>query len=240
MTTIKARKQRYMLYNAPIHQKRKWVASHLAENLLLKYDRRSIPVIKGDTVKVMRGSYKGHEDKVAKVNVRDMTVNVEGVIVSTAKGTKVAKPLPANTLLITKLNLTDKWRRAKLESKLSDAAKKEVEKEAEEQIKAQEEERKAAEKAKEEEERAAKAAEEAEKAAEAPEAPAPEETPAPEATPAPAEKPAPEATPAPAEKPAPEATPAPAEKPAEKQETAEKAPVKKPAPKKPKTEEGEQ
>jgi large subunit ribosomal protein L24 len=228
MTTIKARKQRYNLYNAPVHQKRKWIASHLAENLLLKYDRRSIPVIKGDTVKVMRGSYKGHEDKVAKVNVRDMTVHVEGVIVTTAKGTKVAKPLPANTLLITKLNLTDKWRRSKLESKLSDAAKKEVEKEAEEQIQAQEEERKAAEKAKEEAERVAKAAEEAEK--EAAEAPAEPELPA-----APEEK-APEL---PAEEPKPKAEHKPKEPAAEKPE-AEKAPVKKPAPKKPKTEEGEQ
>jgi large subunit ribosomal protein L24 len=230
MTTIKARKQRSTLYNAPIHLKRKWISSHLAENLLLKYDRRSIPVIKGDTVKVMRGSYKGHEDKVAKVNVRDMTVNVEGVIVSTAKGTKVAKPIHANTLVITKLNLTDKWRRAKLEAKLSDAAKKEVEKEAEEQLKAQEEERKAAEKAKEDAERAAKAAEEAEK--EAAEAPAEPELPA-----APEEK-APE-LPAEEQKPkahAPEHKPK--AQPAEKTE-AEKAPAKKPAPKKPKTEEGE-
>jgi large subunit ribosomal protein L24 len=225
MTTIKARKQRSTLYNAPVHRKRKWIASHLAENLLLKYDRRSIPVIKGDTVKVMRGSYKGHEDKVAKVNVRDMTVNVEGVIVSTAKGTKVAKPIPASTLLITKLNLTDKWRRQTLEAKLSETAKKEVEKEAEEQIKAREEELKAAEKAKEEEDRAAKAAEEAEKAAaEAPEQPvAPEEE-----TP----------TPAPEEPAAPEPTPkTPAEESAEGEE--KKAPAKKPATKKPKTEEGE-
>ena len=224
MTTNKARKQRSFLYNAPVHQKRKWISSHLAENLLLKYDRRSVPVIKGDTVKVMRGSYQGHEDKVAKVNVRDMTVNVEGVIVSTAKGTKVAKPLPASTLLITKLNLTDKWRRQKLEAKLSETAKKEVEKEAEEQIKAREEELKAAEKAKEDEERAAKAVEEAEKAAaEAPEAPAAPEAEAP--APAPEEA-APETK-----------APAPPEESAE--DEAKKAPAKKPVPKKPKTEEGE-
>jgi len=234
MTTIKARKQRFQLYNAPIHQKRKWISSHLAENLLLKYDRRSVPVIKGDTVKVMRGSYKGHEDKVAKVNVRDMTVNVEGVIVSTAKGTKVAKPMPASNLIVTKLNLTDKWRRRRLESKLSEAAKKEVEKEAEEQIKAREEEERAAQKARDEEERAAKVAEEAEKAAaEAPEAPETPAAPAEEA-PTPAEKPAGEPTPkAPAPHP-PEEKPAPEQAEAE----AKKAPVKKPAPK-PKKEEGE-
>ena len=124
-----------MLYNAPLHKKRKWISSHLAENLLLKYDRRSLPVVKGDTVKVMRGNYRGHEDKISKVNVRDQTVEIEGVTITTAKGTKIAKPIHASTLLITKLNITDKWRRRKLESGLSETTKKEIEKEAAEQLK---------------------------------------------------------------------------------------------------------
>jgi large subunit ribosomal protein L24 len=147
MTSIKPRKQRYNLHNAPLHKKRKWISSHLAENLLLKYDRRSIPVVKGDTVKVMRGNYRGHEDKISKVNVRDQTVEIEGVTITTAKGTKLAKPIHASTLLITKLNVTDKWRRKKLEKGLSETAKKEIEKEAEEQLKILEAEKKAAEEA---------------------------------------------------------------------------------------------
>jgi len=132
-----------MLYNAPLHKKRKWISSHLAENLLLKYDRRSLPVVKGDTVKVMRGNYRGHEDKISKVNVRDQTVEIEGVTLTNAKGKKIAKPIHASTLLITKLNITDKWRRQKLESGLSETAKKEIEKEAAEQLKAREAEKKA-------------------------------------------------------------------------------------------------
>ena len=127
-----------MLYNAPLHVKRKGIASHLAENLLLKYDRRSLPVVKGDTVKIMRGNFRGHEDKISKINVRDQTVEIEGVTLTTAKGTKIARPLHASKLLITKLNLTDKWRRQKLESGLSETAKKEIEKEAADQIKEQE------------------------------------------------------------------------------------------------------
>jgi large subunit ribosomal protein L24 len=153
MISKKPRKQRYRLYNAPLHVKRKGISSHLAENLLLKYDRRSLPVVKGDTVKIMRGSYRGHEDKISKVNVQDQTVEIEGVTLTTAKGTKIAKPLHASTVLITKLNLTDKWRRQKLESGLSETAKKEIEKEAEDQIRMQEAERKAAEEARKEEER---------------------------------------------------------------------------------------
>jgi large subunit ribosomal protein L24 len=159
MTTTKPRKQRYTLYNAPLHVKRKGIASHLAENLLLKYDRRSIPVVKGDTVKIMRGSYRGHEEKISKVNVRDQTVEIEGVMLSTAKGNKIAKPIHASTLLITKLNLTDKWRRQKLETGLSETAKKEIEREAAEQLKEREAVAKAAEEAKKAEE-AVKEAEE--------------------------------------------------------------------------------
>jgi large subunit ribosomal protein L24 len=179
MITKKPRKQRYRLYNAPLHKKRKWIAAHLAENLLLKYDRRSLPVVKGDTVKVMRGNFRGHEDKIAKVHVRDQTVEIEGVVITTAKGEKIAKPIHANTLLITKLNVTDRWRREKLEKGLPEATKKELEKEAEQQLKEREAEAKAAEEARIAEE---KLKEEKEKAAEELEAaePTSEETKEPE------------------------------------------------------------
>lgn len=142
MKSIRPGKQRKELFNAPLHKKRKWIASHLEENLLLKYDRRSIPVVKGDTVKVMRGSFKGHEDKIAHVNIKKRYVEIEGLTTTKADGKKIARPLHASNLLITKLNLTDKWRRKKLEKGLSEEAKKEIEKEAEQQLKQAEEEQK--------------------------------------------------------------------------------------------------
>ena len=145
MKSIKSRKQRKELFNAPIHKRRKWISAHLEENLLLKYDKRSVPVIKGDTVRVMRGSFKGHEDKVVHVNIRRRQVEIEGMTMTKADNKKIAKPIHASNLIITKLNLTDKWRRSKLESDLSEETKKEIEKEAKEQIKevAEEEKRKA-------------------------------------------------------------------------------------------------
>jgi len=139
MSSIKPNKQRKMLYNAPLHKKRKWISSHLEENLLLKYDKRALPVIKGDTVKVMIGIFRGHEDKVAKVNVKKSYLEIEGITMSKADGNKIAKPIHPSNVMITKLNLTDKWRRRKLERGLSEEAKKEIEKEAEEQIKEAEE-----------------------------------------------------------------------------------------------------
>ena len=142
MKSVKARKQRKELYNAPLHKKRKWISAHLKENLLLKYDKRAVPVVKGDTVKVMRGSFKGHEDKIAHVNVKKGYIEIEGIILTKADGKKIAKPVHASNVIITKLNLTDKWRRKKLERGVSEETKKEIEKEGKAQIKEVEEEQK--------------------------------------------------------------------------------------------------
>ena len=102
MKSIKPGKQRKELFNAPLHKKRKWMSAHLNENLLLKYDKRNIPVIKGDTVKVMRGSFKGHEDKIANVDVKRRYVEIEGLTLTKADGKKIAKPIHPSNLLITK------------------------------------------------------------------------------------------------------------------------------------------
>jgi large subunit ribosomal protein L24 len=142
MKSVKARKQRKELYNAPLHKKRKGISAHLEENLLLKYDKRAAPVVKGDTVKVMRGSFKGHEDKIAQVNVKKRYIEIEGIFLTKADGKKIAKPVHASNVVITKLNLTDKWRRKKLERGVSEETKKEIEKEGKAQIRELEEEQK--------------------------------------------------------------------------------------------------
>jgi len=142
MRSMSPRKQRKEMFNAPLHKKRKWLSSHLEENLLLKYDKRAITVVKGDTVRVMRGSFRGHEDKVAHIKVSKRSVEIEGITMSKADGNKIAKPIHPSNLIITKLNLTDKWRRKKLERGLSEETKKEIEREAERQIQEVEETRK--------------------------------------------------------------------------------------------------
>ncbi len=142
MKTKNPGKQIKRMHNAPLHIKRKWISAHLDENLLLKYDKRAISVIKGDTVKVMRGNFHGHEDKVAKVNTKKNTIEIEGITMSKADGNKIAKPIHHSNVIITKLNLTDKWRREKLEKGLSEETKKEIEKEAQKQIIEAEEEQK--------------------------------------------------------------------------------------------------
>jgi large subunit ribosomal protein L24 len=142
MKTINPGKQRKRMHNAPLHVKRKGVSAHLDENLLLKYDKRSVPVVKGDTIRVMRGNFRGHEDKVAKVNIKKGIVEIEGITMSKADGNKIAKPIHPSNVLITKLNLTDRWRRRRLETGLSEETRKEIEKEAQKQLREAEEEQK--------------------------------------------------------------------------------------------------
>lgn len=143
--TKQPRKHRRFRYSAPLHVRRKFLSAHLAEDLLIKYNRRSLPVVKGDTVRIMRGEFKDHTDKIAFVDLKKGFVEVEGVILTKADGKKVAKPIHPSNLLITKLNLTDPVRRARLEKGVPEEVKKEIEKEAEEQMKELAEEKRKAE-----------------------------------------------------------------------------------------------
>ena len=129
------RKQRKFLFNAPLHIRRKFLSAHLSDDLITKYKRRSFPIAKGDTVKVVRGDFKGHTGKVAEVDLKRGIVKVEGVLITKADGKRVMRPLHPSNLIITKLNLTDPIRRKKLERGVSEEVRKEIEKEAEEQIK---------------------------------------------------------------------------------------------------------
>lgn len=118
MTTSKhARAQRKAMYNAPAHKKRKMIASHLSDELMYKYGVRSLTVVKGDIVKIMRGDadMKDTEAEVVKVYTRDMKVALEGINIKKADASEVSKKIHASNLLIVKLNLTDPKRKAKLE-----------------------------------------------------------------------------------------------------------------------------
>ncbi|PIV68040.1 MAG: 50S ribosomal protein L24, partial [Euryarchaeota archaeon CG01_land_8_20_14_3_00_38_12] len=108
------RKQRKMRYNAPIHRRRKMIASHLAEELMLKYNKRSVTVKKGDTVKIIRGGLKGHIGKVASVDTKKMKITMEGATIAKADKSQVARPIDPSNVIITHLDLSDPWRSKKI------------------------------------------------------------------------------------------------------------------------------
>jgi large subunit ribosomal protein L24 len=117
--SIQARKQRKALYNAPTHVKSRMVASHLSEELMKQYKRRSARVVKGDTVKVMRGDAEivGVEGKVTEIDLNSGRIIVEGVTMAKADGTMEARSVHASNVIIIKLEIKDAWRKSRLQKK---------------------------------------------------------------------------------------------------------------------------
>lgn len=116
MFSKQPRKQRRRRYNAPKHVLTKFMHAHLSPELREKYGRRSFGVRVGDTVKVLKGSFKGVEGKVKKVDVQRMMVYIENVSRKKADGSSVDVPIRVPNILITQLNLDDKYRKERLEA----------------------------------------------------------------------------------------------------------------------------
>ena len=111
----KPSKQRKYIYNAPLHLVRKLMSSHLSKELRIKHKKRSFPIRKGDTVKIMVGQFKGKIGKVNDINRHDQKVYVEGAHLLKRDGIKLPYPINASNLMITELNLDDKLRKKALE-----------------------------------------------------------------------------------------------------------------------------
>jgi large subunit ribosomal protein L24 len=90
------------------------VAAHLNDSLHQQYQIRSLRVIKGDTVRVMRGEYGGIEGKVDSVNTMTGTLAIEGIQREKVRGGNVKVRIHSSNVLITNLNLDDKRRQENL------------------------------------------------------------------------------------------------------------------------------
>jgi len=108
------RRQRKALYTAHTFERRQRMTVPLSRELKARFHRRSVPIRKGDTVRVLSGSFVGREERVAKVNRRDYSVTLDNVTLKMAD--EKLKPLALRTahLVITRLNLSDAWRRRRL------------------------------------------------------------------------------------------------------------------------------
>ncbi len=113
--SIKPKKQRKYVYNAPLHIKQKFVAAHLSKELKKKYGKRSLSIRKGDKVKVMRGQFSGKEGKVLKVNLKRARIFIEGIENIRKDGTKSLYQFQPSNLMLIELNLEDKERKQALE-----------------------------------------------------------------------------------------------------------------------------
>lgn len=108
------RKQRKARYNAPSHEKSRFLSAPLSSALREKYGKKTLRVVKGDTVKLTRGDFTGEEGVVDAVDTGRATLVVHGVSVTKADGTEVPRVVDASKVQITRLNLDDKRREEKL------------------------------------------------------------------------------------------------------------------------------
>ena len=106
-----------MIYRASYQTKSKQLGSALSKDLHKKYGKRSVRVIEGDSVTILRGEFKGVDGKVSEVSTAKSSVAIEGVKKEKTKGDKFDVFIHTSNLLVTSLNTDDKWRMAKLEGK---------------------------------------------------------------------------------------------------------------------------
>jgi len=110
------RKQRKYRANAPLHIRHKMLSANSSKELRKKY-KKSIPLKKGDSVKILRGSFKGKIGKIDFVNLKKLKVKIEGIYRTKKDGTKINILVDPSNLQIKELNLEDKKRIVSLERK---------------------------------------------------------------------------------------------------------------------------
>ena len=117
MKTTKPGKQRKRLYQAPLNERYKRFSASLSSKLKESHGTNSVPVRNGDTVMIMRGDRKGSEGKVTQINRKNYRIFVEGATREKVDGTTTLIPIHPSKVMITRLNLDDKWRKKILERK---------------------------------------------------------------------------------------------------------------------------
>ncbi len=122
VTSSLPRKQRKALYTAHHALRRRRLSISLSRELRSKYSRRRLPVKKGDTVRVMSGSFVGREERVTKVDYRGYKLVLDNIVVKKADGKMKKLPISPHHLMITKLDLADPWRRRILKAPAEEAA----------------------------------------------------------------------------------------------------------------------
>ena len=110
-----------MFFRASKHRRRKMLSAHLSDDLAERHKVRHIPLRTGDRVRILRGEFAGLEGKVEKVEYSTGRIVVEGMTREKAAGVSSKLPVHSSKVLVTDLNLSDKWRSGLLSEKAKSA-----------------------------------------------------------------------------------------------------------------------
>ena len=105
------------IYRATFQTRSKQLGSTLSKDLHKKYGKKSVRVVEGDNITILRGEYKGVDGKISKISPSKSSVAIEGIKKEKTKGDKFDVYIHTSNLVVTSLNTSDKWRMAKLEGK---------------------------------------------------------------------------------------------------------------------------
>eukprot|EP01090_Pellita_catalonica_P005820 TRINITY_DN16044_c0_g1_i1.p1 TRINITY_DN16044_c0_g1~~TRINITY_DN16044_c0_g1_i1.p1 ORF type:complete len:153 (-),score=31.34 TRINITY_DN16044_c0_g1_i1:28-486(-) len=105
------RKSRKAHFTAPSSVRRRIMSAPLAKELRGKYQVRSMPVRKGDEVKIARGSFKGRTGKINQVYRKRWVIYIDKITREKANGQTVPIGVHPSKVVITKLKL-DKDRKS--------------------------------------------------------------------------------------------------------------------------------
>lgn len=111
MKTKKPNKQRKRLYQAPLHRKHKLLSAHLSKDLKKQWNKRSLPVRKGDEVRVMRGKFKGTTGKISRIDMKRLKIYIDNVKRKKVSGEEVFVPIHPSKLMITSPIMEDPRRK---------------------------------------------------------------------------------------------------------------------------------
>jgi large subunit ribosomal protein L24 len=89
--------------------------SRVSDDLREKYKKKTLRPRKGDSVKIVRGGFKGIEGKVSRVDAANGKVFVEGVNREKIAGGTALAGIDASKVIITNLDLDDKLRKRKIQ-----------------------------------------------------------------------------------------------------------------------------
>ena len=112
-------KQRKGLTTAPAHVRHKLMAAPLSSELIASKGAKTLPVRKGDTVRIMRGDNKGFEGKVSRVDLKAYRIYMEGLTREKVDGTNIFLPIHPSKVEIRNLTLDDKMRKAVVDRKVA-------------------------------------------------------------------------------------------------------------------------
>jgi len=115
--SVQPRKQRKYRANLPNHLKQKLMRAPLSKELRKKYNKRSLTLRVGDTIKVVTGQFKGVMGKIDIIDYNKNKIKLTGAELVKSNGQLAKYPIdPSNVTIITP-DLPDKKRKEILERK---------------------------------------------------------------------------------------------------------------------------